>query len=560
MTLIDMLRSRAKAHPQRLVFTSLSSLSNSPAKVITYSELDIRARAIATSLQQLDQHGKPALLIFDCDLDYVASFLGSIYAGTIPVPLHPPLSRRHLERLLSIVEDCGAYAVLTTSALGDSIKEIDENFDKILRIPWVLVDHVDNLMAPQWRDPHATEDSTALVQYTSGSTGSPKGVVLSHGNLLSNFGMIAEAMGATETDIMVSWLPMYHDMGLIGAILHSVYSGMQTVFMPPRSVIRPLRWLSAISKYRGTSTVAPNFAYELCVQKIKTEDIEKLDLSSLRVAFNGAEPIHSSTLTNFHERFRSAGLRDDIFLPCYGLAEGTLIVSGRDMSQRIKIKRVEMAALADHRIVETRSPLASKIFVGCGQACAGAEIRIVNNETLQDCIPGRVGEIWVSGPGISAGYWNRPEATQESFVQHLGARYLRTGDLGFLDDNGELFITGRLKDLIRIRGMNYAPHDLESIAQSAHPLIHQRASAAFAIDTGSGEECVVLLQEIKGPLAETTRQAVADAISESISREEGIQVSEVCFVSPNSIALTSSGKIRRGEMRRRYLDGKLSKL
>ena len=558
-TLIEMLSSRAEAHPDRVVFTYLAGLTGSGVERITYNELDTRARAIASRIQQLGGNAKPALLIFDCGLDLITSFFGCIYAGAIPVPLYPPFSRKQLERLFSIIQNSGATNVLVTTAMFNFVKEINENFPEISSIQWIEVDSVENSMATEWEDPHTAKDSMALLQYTSGSTGSPKGVALSHANLLNNFRMISDAMSANETDIMVSWLPMYHDMGLIGAILHSVYSGMQTVLMPPSSVIRPLHWLAAISKYRGTVTVAPNFAYDLCVQKIKIEDIEKLDLSSLRVAFNGAEPIHSSTLMDFHERFRSANLRKDIFLPCYGLAEATLIVSGRDMSRPMKQKRVDLAALADHKVIETESSVASKVFVGCGQACSGVKLRIVDNETHKDCTPGNIGEIWVSGPSVALGYWNHPEATQENFVHHLAELYLRTGDLGFLDDEGELFITGRIKDLIIIRGKNYAPQDLEFIAQSAHPLLQQRPSAAFAIDSDSGNESLILLQELKQSIPEKTQKAIATAISEAINREEGIQISEVLFILPNSLARTSSGKIRRNEMRRRYLENELSK-
>jgi acyl-CoA synthetase (AMP-forming)/AMP-acid ligase II len=542
-SLVDMLNLRSHAHPDRVVFTFDSGLANSAAETITYDELNRRAQAIAVHLQQSGANDKPAILIFDCGLEFITSFFGCIYSGTIPAPLYPPFSKKQLDRLLSIILDCDASTILVTSQISNFIKEIDISFPVTSKINWVEVDTIDYSIASQWQHPEIANDTIALLQYTSGSTGKPKGVLLSHQNLLSNFQMIRCAMSADETDIMVSWLPMYHDMGLIGAILHSVYSGMQTVSMPPSSVVRPFRWLSTISKYRGTATVAPNFAYDFCVQRIMEDDIKKLDLSSLRVAFNGSEPIHDSTLKNFHERFKSAKLRDDTFLPCYGLAEASLIVSGRDMSRPIEFKQVEN--------------LRNKVFVGCGVACKGSRIRIVDSDTRLDCAAGSVGEIWVAGPSVARGYWNHPQANEESFIRDLDKVWLRTGDLGFVDEKGELFITGRIKDLIIIRGKNYHPQDLEFIAQGSHSVIQNRPSSAFGVDSGSAEERVVLLQELKQSVDEATRKVIATSISDAIAREEGIQLSEIIFIPPNSLARTSSGKIRRSEMRRRYLQGEL---
>lgn len=559
-TLVEMLNFRVRVHPNRVVFTFDAGITGSTVETITYDQLDIRARAIAAHLQQSGANNKPVILIFDCGIEFIFSFFGCIYSGAIPVPLYPPFSTKQLDRLLSIVQNCGASTVLVTSALLDSINKIDMGVSTTSKMNWLEVNSVNDSNASHWQEPAITDESIALLQYTSGSTGKPKGVLLSHANLLSNFQMISKAMNANESDIMVSWLPMYHDMGLIGAILHSIYSGMQTVFMPPATVVRPFRWLSAISKYRGTATVAPNFAYDFCVHRIKQDEIKQLDLSSLRVAFNGAEPIHASTLKNFHERLRSANLRDDIFLPCYGLAEATLIVSGRDMSRPIKLKRADLDALSNHRIVETESTFRSKVFVGCGYACSGVKIRIVDPNTGIECSFGNVGEVCLKGPSISCGYWNDPEYAEESLINDAGQTYLRTGDLGFLDEEGELFITGRIKDLIIIRGKNYHPQDLEYIAQSSHPFIEHLPSAAFSIDTDSGDERVILLQEMKKSVDHTTRIAIATAISEAINREEGIQVSEITFISQNSLVRTSSGKIRRHEMRSRYLQDKLSRI
>ncbi len=559
-TLVEMLCFRAREHPNRVVFTFDPGIADSTAETITYGELDIRARAIAAELQQSDTEHKPVILIFDCGIEFVTSFFGCIYSTAIPVPIYPPFSTKQLDQLHSIIQNCGASTALVTSALLDSIKQIDMGFPITSKMNWFEVDLMNDSNALGWQNPTITGDSIALLQYSSGSTGKPKGVLLTHTNLLSNFRMIRHAMSARKTDIMVSWLPMYHDMGLIGAILHSVYSGMRTVFMPPSSVVRPFRWLSAISKYRGTATVAPNFAYDFCVHRIKEDEIKELDLSSLRVAFNGAEPIHASTLKNFHERFQSAKLRDDVFLPCYGLAEATLIVSGRDMSRPIKLKKVGLDSLSNHRAVETDSAFCSKVFVGCGQSCSGVEIRIVDPKTGNDSSFGTVGEIWLAGPGVSCGYWNSPETTEGNFINDPGKTYLRTGDLGFLDEEGELFITGRIKELIIIRGKNYHPHDVEFIAQDSHPLIDHRPSVAFSIDTDSGDERVILLQELKQSVDQAARKAIATAISEAINREEGIQVSELIFIAQNSLARTSSGKIRRSEMRRRYLQDELSKI
>jgi acyl-CoA synthetase (AMP-forming)/AMP-acid ligase II len=556
-TLAEMLESRAQSHPDRIVFTFDPGLKDSKTESISYRDLDIQARAIAFHLQGV--RCKAVILIFDCGLEFIVNFFGTIYAGGIPVPLYPAVTAKQLDRMFSIIQNCDASTVLTTSDILDSLTEINPNFITTSRINWRKLENVNVSKEYQWQDPAITNDSIALLQYTSGSTGEPKGAVLTHKNLLSNFSMISAAMEAKETDIMVSWLPMYHDMGLIGAILHTVFAGMQTVLMPPAAVVRPLRWLNAISKYRATATVAPNFAYDFCINRIEPEDIQKLDLASLRVAFNGAEPVHDSTLKNFQERFKSAKLRDDVFLPCYGLAEATLIVSGRNMSRPIRFKHIDLDALSDHRAVEVDTNVRNKVFVGCGRPCAGVKIRIVNPETFSDCAAKNIGEIWIAGPSVCSGYWNDCESNETTFMRDQGEVYLRTGDLGFLDEDGELYITGRIKDLIIIRGKNYHPHDLEFIAQNSHPFIHARPSAAFSIDSDYEDEKIILLQELKTSIDSAHRMEIKRAISEAINREHAIQISEIIFISPNSLARTTSGKIQRSEMRQRYLRNELNR-
>jgi acyl-CoA synthetase (AMP-forming)/AMP-acid ligase II len=549
---VDLLREQAATMPEKVAFTFVGD--RGAEETLTFGELDRRARALAVTLAEVANPGDRALLIFPCGLEYIVSFFACVYADLVAVPLYPPMAPKHLPRVLSVVADCGATVALTTQATLGAMRRAGGE-GPLACLSWICSDRADLALADEWPGSVATDDSVAFIQYTSGSTGVPKGVVLTHANLVANFEMISAAMEVRPDDVMVSWLPMYHDMGLIGAILHSVYAGIHTVTMDPSSIVRPLRWLSAISRHKGTVTVAPNFAFELCVARITPEELATLDLSSLRVAFNGAEPVRAEALREFERHFGPAGLRSDVFLTCYGLAEATLIVSGRDMRETTRVLRVDREALTQGTASPSTERATSQEIVSCGRACAPQRIAIVDPATQTALGAGAVGEIWVTGPNVARGYWSKSETSRGAFVEVDGQTYLRTGDLGFLDARGELFVTGRLKDLIIVRGKNIAPNDIEQVAQGVAPVLRARPSAAFAVQDG-GTERVVLLQELKDGMGDDEQSALRRMIVDAIAEHCGV-LPEVVLVKHASLPRTSSGKIQRHLVKAAFLGGKV---
>ena len=578
-SLVDLLALRARQHATKSVFTFVQrpSVHGTKAHVtLSYGDLDDRARAVAERLSRMDSVGKRILIMFPGGVEAVISFFGCLYSGAIAVPVFPPNNAASLAKLQLIVQDSGAQIVLTTSAIRQSLREQVSSHPAALqalgRVEWLTVDWNEEVsenekgnrrrktdgMSGSHSDGNELArvfaDSIAFLQYTSGSTGSPKGVMLTHANLIANLEMIQQSTRSTADDTLISWLPLQHDMGLIGGVLHTIFSAMHTYLLPPTTMARPLKWLEAISEFRGTVTSAPNFAYELCVAKINAEDVARLDLSSLRIALNGAEPIRASTFTRFIEHFRAAKLSEDIFFPCYGLAEASLIVAGRDLDRKVVVRTVDKKSLLDGHVEFVAAQAGdAQSLASSGKLCAGVKLSIRNPNSRAKCGPTEVGEIWVSGANIAKGYFNKIGQTRETFViDDNGERFLRTGDLGFMDSDGELYVTGRIKDLIVIRGKNYAPHDIEHVAHMTRTPIRLKASAAFSIDI-DGAERVVLMQEIDGRATESELSHTRSLIIDRVSCELGITLSEVCLVARGSVLRTSSGKIRRQDMKKTFL-------
>lgn len=448
---------------------------------LTYRELDIKARAIASTLQRLGAGGERVLVLCPSGLDFVASFFGCIYAGAVAVPVHPPVRNRVMGRVASIVADVQAGFVLTTAKLEAELKAAVDDLADGNSLQWCAVDAITPDGAAEWVAPDVDANTTALVQYTSGSTSSPKGVVVTHRNLLHNLDAIRQAWGRGDDNaIGVFWLPLHHDMGLIGGVLEGLYVGCTSFLMPPEAFIeRPMRWLEAISRHRGTITTAPNFAYELCVERSSAEERAALDLSTWTSAMCGAEPVRAATLQRFADAFGPAGFRPEAFNPVYGMAESTLLVSGRSDWAVPVVRHLDGVALREQHVVTvTPEHPAATSFVGCGRAQRGHEIVIVDPATRRPSANSAVGEIWLAGGSIAQGYLGRPAETAETFSAFLASTgtatgkgpFLRTGDLGFQMD-GELFLTGRLKDLVVIRGRNYYPEDIERTAQDSHPAL-----------------------------------------------------------------------------------------
>ena len=546
--LIELLQQRVQQQPLRNAYTFLND-GEADESILTYEQVDLRARAIAARLQALDAKGERVLLLYPPGLEYISAFWGCLYAGAIAVPAYPPRQNRSLLRLQSVAADAQSTLALTNSSLLSKVDAMSAQCAELNQLRWLATETVPDEMAQSWRRPMIGSDDLAFLQYTSGSTSIPKGVMVTHGNLLHNERMIEEAFGQTEQSIIVGWLPLYHDMGLIGNVLQPVYVGAQCVLMSPLAFLQnPLRWLSAISRYKATTSGGPNFAYDLCVRKIGPDEREQLDLSSWEVAFNGAEPVRAETMKAFAEAFAPSGFRAKAFRPCYGLAEATLLVSSEaTLHDSPLVKTVEAESLQSNLVVEAiEGADATRALVSCGEAPAGQQVYLYHPDTLTECLPGEVGEICVSGPNVTKGYWNRPEETARTFQSHLvqgnAAPLLRTGDLGVVLD-GNLFVTGRIKDLIIIRGRNHYPHDIERTVEQSHPALRLGGGAAFMVEL-DGEERLVVAQEVN-VRRQLDAEEIIRAINEAVAVEHELQPHAVVLLKTGSIPKTLSGKIQR---------------
>ncbi|HEX8183220.1 MAG TPA: fatty acyl-AMP ligase, partial [Blastocatellia bacterium] len=419
-TIVDILRWRALHQAGRSAYTFLVD-GESQERSCTYEELDQQARAIAAHLQSLTSTGDRVLLLYPPGLEYIAAFFGCLYAGAIAVPAYPPRLNRSMERLQAVAQDSQASLALTTAQILSNVEALLAESPQLRSLRFLATDAISKAPSEQWRAPDLDGDSIAFLQYTSGSTSAPRGVLVSHGNLLQNERMIQQAFRQTEESVIFSWLPLYHDMGLIGCMLQPLYAGARCILMSPMAFLqRPLRWLQAISRYRATTSGGPNFAYDLCARKVTAEQRASLDLSSWAVAFNGAEPVRYETLNRFAAAFEPCGFRRESFIPCYGLAEATLFVSGGSSSTAHRACRINRSELEHNRVVPVDdSDLNALTIVGCGQAALEQKVLIVDPGTLTPGSGDRVGEIWVSGPSVAQGYWDRPGHTAETFQARL---------------------------------------------------------------------------------------------------------------------------------------------
>ena len=557
---VELLRARARAAGERTAFRFLAD-GTREEESISYGALDERVRALAARLQQSALREERALLLYSRELDFIVAFLACLYAGVAAVPAYPPRNARGLPRLLVIARDARPGAILTTSAL---LPRIHAWWTAATGAEppghWIASDETPADAAPAWQAPVITPETLAFLQYTSGSTADPKGVMVSHANLLHNEMAIRSAFDQSESSVIVSWLPLFHDMGLIGTVLQPLYTGSQAVLMSPASFLQqPSRWLEAISRYRADTSGGPNFAFDLAVRKTSSEQREKLDLSCWRVAFNGAEPVQHGALERFVAAFEPHGFRREALFPCYGLAEATLLVAAGRKGPGPVTQSVSAGGLASGRALPLDAPgPAARTLVSSGRVADGMAVRIVNVGTGELCPPSEVGEIHVAGPSVAAGYWNQPEATQRVFRARIAGSaepFLRTGDLGFMA-GGELFVTGRLKDLIIVRGRNLYPQDIELTAAHCHPAIRPDATAVFALET-DGEERLVIAAEIDRHLAAGQLPAVGLAVRQRVAEEHQIAIHALVLLRTGTLPRTSSGKIRRSACREAYLAGAL---
>lgn len=567
-TLVELLSYRAQNQSEQKAYSFLQS-TQTEATFVTYKELHIQAQAIAASLQSLNLVGERALLLYQPGLDFIAAFFGCLYAGIVAVPAYPPRRNQKLSRLQAIAADAQAKIVLTSTSLLHSLQTSFNQEDlEISGLHWLATDNLSSDIAQAWQPQELNGNTLAFLQYTSGSTGTPKGVMIAHGNLLDNERMIEKAFGHTNKTIVVGWLPVFHDMGLIGNVLQPLYLGVPCILMSPVEFLqKPIRWLQAISHYKATTSGGPNFAYDLCIRKVTPEQLATLDLSTWEVAFTGAEPVQAETLEQFASTFAPCGFRKEAFYPCYGMAETTLIVTGGEKTALPITCNVEKAALEQNQIVKQHESRGhTQTIVGCGQSPSDQKVVIVNPQSLTICAPEQVGEIWVAGPSVAQGYWNQPEDTEKTFCAYLAdpgvshsptsGPFLRTGDLGFLQD-GELFITGRLKDVIIVRGQNHYPQDIELTVEKSHPSLRVGCGAAFAVDFNNSERLVIVQEVERSYLRKLNVQEVIAQLRQAVTAHHGLEVFASVLVKTGSIPKTSSGKIRRQACRSAFLSGNL---
>ncbi|MCK1502136.1 non-ribosomal peptide synthetase [Bradyrhizobium sp. 188] len=550
-TLTDLLRQRAEMLSDAIAYRFLDLESGaSSVQEWTYADIDRRARSLAVHLQERVEPGSRALLLYGSSLEFVAAFMGCMYAGVIAVPAFPPHSarlQRAMGRLCHILDDCDAQIVLSTAQFVERRDAVVEAAPELGALQWLATDVADLTAADGWRRADISADSVAFLQYTSGSTGNAKGVVNLHRNVLDNERVIAEGFRTEFGVHVLGWLPLFHDMGLIGNVLHPMYMGGTCTLMSPAAFLkRPFNWLAAISRYRGVVSGGPNFAFDLCVSRIPPEERVGLDLSSWAVAYNGSEPVRKETMDAFSDAFEGTGFRRDAFLPCYGLAEATLYVTSAGRGgYRHKMLRGD--ALAQNIVVEAQDGERGHAYVSCGIVPSQHEVVIVDPKTEVKSPDQVVGEIWVRGPSIAAGYWNNAEQTERTFPSRMTeagpARFMRTGDLGFLAD-GQLFITARMKDLIILRGRNLYPQDIEVTVLHAHQAVRTAGVAAFSTPVDGRDQLAILAETSIRREGETTREVI-EAIRSAVADEHGAFAHTITLTLPNRIPRTSSGKIQR---------------
>ena len=558
--LVAILQYWAQKTPDRVAFYFTDGEDGDDDLQVTFKELDAQARNLAGYLQNAGvTKGERVLLIYPPVLDFVAGFFGCLYAGATAVPAFPPRRNRKGQRIHGIAKDCQANVALTTQTVRQQI-EGDANWVEWESVSIIASDSMAKDYTSSWTPPNLNSDDLAVLQYTSGSTGNPKGVMLSHGNLIRNAELIMYSFEHARTAVGVSWLPTYHDMGLIGGIVEPIWSGCSMVLMSPMAFLqKPIRWLNTIARYGGTTSGGPNFAYQLCVDKITDEELEDIDLSTWKTAFNGAEPVRASTLHEFTERFSKYGFPKNSFLPCYGMAETTLIVTGGPATDPPVIRTFNSQSLDKKQVLpcEADDEYAREL-VGSGAVLPGESVFIVDPETHAKLPPDAIGEIWVNSPSVGHGYWERDEITKEVFLAETAdgdGPFLRTGDLGFIYEE-QMFVAGRLKDMIIVRGVNKYPQDIEETTEQADDVMTSGVAAAFAHEV-NGREQLIITAEVRNRGEGADWEEVIKTIRREVSGAHEILPDAIVLVRFGTLPRTSSGKIQRHACRDLFERGSL---
>lgn len=563
LSIVDSMVEHAGSKPDAVAFRFLGDLEH-VAQELTYAQLLQDAEAIAAFLSGLAEQGSRVMLFFPPGLAYVKAFYGCLLAGMVAVPLYPPRRNVKSDRIMKVAQSCRSTIALTTQGeLGVVKAAWDQQNSLGLTLDFHATDHIVADATRRFAAPALDLAAPAFLQYTSGSTGVPKGVIITHRNIVANMRHLSLMSRGDASEVFVNWVPLFHDLGLVTAILWPVFLGAPSILMAPATFVRsPVQWLKAISRYRGTMCGAPNFAFDLCVEKIPAGELAAIDLSSWRVAYNSAEPVKAATLDAFARHFAPCGFKPEAFYPCYGMAEATVFIAGGDSDARPTVVKVDKNKLADFRLepVEDNDPAATSI-VGCGTAFAPHDVKIVDPDSGARVSEGSVGEIWFSGPSVSPGYWNLDDVSAGTFGQRIvgnasGSTYLRTGDLGAMWQ-GELFVTGRMKDLIILRGRNYYPQDIEASTAEAHEAIRGGCCAAFSLVEDGDERLVVVAEVEREHFRTVDAAAVTAAIRRRIAADHEVSVDRVVLLKPYRIPVTSSGKIQRRQTRQMLLDGEL---
>ncbi len=555
--LVAVLQHWAVHRPDRVAFYYTDGDQQTESS-LTFAQLDAAARNVGGYLQKLGASGQRVLLLYPPVIDFVVGLFGCLYAGATAVPAFPPRRNRKGQRIHGIARDCQSQLALTNEQIRQTI-EGDSNWVEWESISIIATDSLASDYKQNWTPPRVQSEDLAVLQYTSGSTGNPKGVMLSHGNLVRNTEMIMHSFHVNQETRGMSWLPTYHDMGLVGGILMPIFAGRPLALMSPMAFLQqPIRWLRAISHYKATISGAPNFAYQLCVDKIRDEELTDIDLSCWITAFNGAEPVRPATLEQFANRFAKYGFNRRAFLPCYGMAETTLIVSGGPQHDEPVVIYFDGRELEANRVVECKSvDENSRALVGCGEILPGETVLVVHPESREVLGSDAVGELWVSSPSVGKGYWEKDEATREAFDAYTSTGegpYLRTGDLGFVHRN-QIFVAGRLKDMIIVRGVNRYPQDIEQTAENAHDALQSGLVAAFAVNASDRERLIICAEVARRETNDWN--AVIQAIRRDIAQQHDLPPDAVLLVRAGTLPRTSSGKVQRHAAKREYEDESL---
>jgi acyl-CoA synthetase (AMP-forming)/AMP-acid ligase II len=562
-TWIEVIQEQSAIRPDKVIFTFLRDIDGEDSR-LTFRELEQKMGSIGAHLAQGGATGERVLILLEPSMNYILAFLGCLHAKAIAVPAYPPSMKKQYGRLLNIIQDAQAKYAITSQAIYEKLK--DWTKEETPDLNWILIEELPLIISAvysfDWR-----ADDIAFLQYTSGSTGNPKGVILNHTHLIENGNRMIERWGIHEDAKMVSWLPPYHDMGLIGTILTPILAGTEAIMMTPYHFVqRPIRWLQALSDYRAEISVSPNFGFDLCVDRVKIEQRDQLDLSNWRVAVNGSEPVRPETLRKFATYFAPVGFKEEALYPGYGIAEMTLMISGGDWRKNPVYKHFDSILLeqGQAKVVVSNHPHAREL-VGNGQGVYDHDVIVVDPETHVQLSDGLVGEIWLRGPCVSLGYWKKEEATKQAFHAYTKdtkeGPFLRTGDQGFYWED-ELYINARIKDLIIINGRNFAPQDIEWEIERVHAGIRKNSIAAFSIDH-TGAERLVVVSELENRLlkeVENPKQMLSNMIRRVISQTYHIPVYDIVFIKRGTILKTSSGKIQRQSIKKAYMNNELERI